>query len=70
MAHFPQGSLLTTVPDSGGVSLSKRMKMKDDVDLLIKSGKNMFKSQKITKMLLITKEETSLKSHLFCHVKA
>ena len=40
MAHFLQGSLLTTVPDSGGVSLSslsKRMKMKDDVDLLIKS---------------------------------
>ena len=37
MAHFPQGSLLTTVPDSGGVSLSKRMEMKDDVDLLIKS---------------------------------
>ena len=46
MAHFPQGSLLTTVPDSGGVSLSKRMKMKDDVDLLIKSQeKNTFKTK-------------------------
>ena len=50
MAHFLQGSLLTTVPDSKGVSLSKRMEMKADVDLLIKSQeKNTFKTQKITK---------------------
>ena len=51
MAHFLQGSLLTTVPDSGGVSLSIRLEMKDDVDLLIKSReKNTFKTMKITKM--------------------
>ena len=48
MAHFLQGSLLTTVPDSGGVSLSKRMEMKDDVDLLIKSQEKT--RSKLTKM--------------------
>ena len=77
MAHFPHGSLLTTVPDSGGVSLLKRVKMKDDVDLLIKSQeKNTFKIQKIIKIFLQNVDELWLlkkakfKDHLFCHVNA
>ena len=57
MAHFPQGSLLTTVPDSGGVSLSKRLEMKDDVDLLIKSQEKHVQNSKNNKNVLQSVEK-------------